>query len=55
MDIATIIGVVAAFALILGDDELKNNTISMKDLRSKSDQEILSYEDLEKRIKKTYK
>ncbi len=45
----------AAFALILGDDELKNNTISMKDLRSKSDQEILSYEDLEKRIKKTYK
>jgi len=45
----------AAFALILGDDELKNNTISMKDLRSKSDQETLSYEDLEKRIKKTYK
>jgi len=45
----------AMFALILGDDELKNNTISMKGLRSKSDQETLSYEDLEKRIKKTYK
>ena len=45
----------ASFALILGDDELKNKTISMKGLRSKSDQETLSYEDLEKRIKKTYK
>ena len=45
----------AMFALILGDDELKNNTISMKDLRSKSDQENLSYKDLEKRIKETYK
>tara|TARA_B110000014_G_scaffold259100_1_gene246297 strand:- start:632 stop:1909 length:1278 start_codon:yes stop_codon:yes gene_type:complete len=45
----------AMLALILGDNELNNNTISMKDLRSKSDQETLSYEDLEKRIKKTYK
>ncbi len=45
----------AMFALILGDDELKNNTISMKDLRSKSDQENLSYKDLEERIKETYK
>ena len=45
----------AMFAFILGDDELKNNTISMKDLRSKSDQETLLYEDLEKRIKETYK
>ena len=45
----------ALFALILGDDELKNNTISLKDLRSNSDQETLSYEDLEKRIKKIYK
>jgi len=27
----------------------------MKDLRSKSDQETLSYKDLEKRIKETYK
>ena len=45
----------AMFAFILGDDELKNNTISMKDLRSKSDQETLSYKDLEKRIKETYK
>ena len=45
----------ATFALILGDDELKNNTISMKELRSKSDQETLSYLDLEERIKETYK
>ena len=45
----------ATFAFILGDDELKDNTISMKDLRSKSDQETLSYKDLEKRIKETYK
>ena len=45
----------AMFAFILGDNELKSNTISMKDLRSKSDQETLSYEDLEKRIKETYK
>jgi len=45
----------AMFAFILGEDELKNNTISMKDLRSKSDQETLSYKDLEKRIKETYK
>ena len=45
----------AKSALILGDDELKNNTISIKDLRTKSDQETFSYEDLEKRIEKTYK
>ncbi len=45
----------AMFAVILGDDELLNNTISLKDLRSKADQETLSYEDLEKRIEKTYK
>ena len=45
----------AKFALILGDDELKNNTISIKDLRSKSDQETFSYKDLETRIEKTYK
>ena len=45
----------AMFAFILGEDELKNNTISMKDLRSKSDQETLSYKDLEERIKETYK
>ena len=45
----------AMFAFILGEDELKNNTISMKDLRSKSVQETLSYKDLEKRIKETYK
>jgi len=45
----------AKFALILGDDELNNNTISMKELRSKSDQETLSYLDLEERIKETYK
>ena len=45
----------AMFALILGDEELKNDTISLKDLRSKSDQETLSYDDLEKRINKTYK
>ncbi len=45
----------AMFAVILGDDELQNNTISLKDLRSKADQETLSYEDLEKRIEKTYK
>ena len=45
----------AMFAFILGEDELKNNTISIKDLRSKSDQETLSYKDLEKRIKETYK
>ena len=45
----------ATFALILGDDELKDNTISMKELRSKSDQETLSYLDLEERIKETYK
>ena len=45
----------AKFALVLGDDELKNNTISIKDLRTKSEQETFSYEDLEKRIEKTYK
>ena len=45
----------AMFAFILGDDELKNNAISIKDLRSKSDQETLSYKDLEKKIKETYK
>ena len=45
----------AKFALILGDDELKNNTISIKDLRTKSDKETFSYEDLEKWIEKTYK
>ena len=45
----------AMFAFILGEDELKNNPISMKDLRSQSDQETLSYKDLEKRIKETYK
>ena len=45
----------ASYALILGDDELKDDTISVKDLRSKSEQETLSYADIEKRIKKTYK
>ena len=45
----------AKSALILGEDELKSNTISIKDLRTKSDQETFSYEDLEKRIEKTYK
>ena len=45
----------AMLALILGEDELKNNTISIKDLRFKSDQETISYENLEKRIKETYK
>lgn len=44
----------AKFALIIGDDELKNNTITIKDLRSKSDQETFSYKDLERRIKKIY-
>ena len=45
----------AKSALILGEDELKSNTISIKDLRTKSHQETFSYEDLEKRIEKTYK
>ena len=45
----------ASLALILGDDELESNTISIKDLRSNSDQEAISYDDLVKRIKKIYK
>ena len=39
----------------LNDDELESNTISIKDLRSNSDQEAISYDDLVKRIKKIYK
>ena len=32
----------ARFALIVGEDELKDNTISFKDLRSKSEQDKLT-------------
>lgn len=45
----------ASFALILGEEELETNTLSLKDLRSKSKQENLTDVDLDKRLKEIYK
>ena len=41
----------AKIALILGSEELENNQIGFKDLRTKSDQESLTFEDLLKKFK----
>ena len=40
----------AKVALIIGDEELENNKISFKNLRTKSDQESLDFENLIERI-----
>ena len=42
----------AKIALVLGEEELKDKKITFKDLRSKSDQETLTFEDLVEKIKK---
>ena len=44
----------AKMALILGEEELEENTISFKDLRAKSDQEILTFQDLLSKLKQIY-
>ena len=36
----------ANYAIIIGDDELINNTLSLKNLRSHEDQQTLSEDDL---------
>jgi histidyl-tRNA synthetase len=41
----------AKIALILGSEELENNQIGFKDLRTKSDQESLTFEDLLEKFK----
>ena len=41
-------------ALILGEEELVENKISFKDLRAKSDQEILTFQDLLSKLKQIY-
>ena len=41
----------AKIALIIGSEELDNNKIGFKDLRTKSNQESLTFEDLLKRFK----
>ena len=41
----------AKMALILGDEELESKKISFKDLRTKSDQESLTFENLIKKLK----
>ena len=41
----------AKIALIIGSEELENNQIGFKDLRTKSDQESLTFEDLLKKFK----
>lgn len=45
----------ARMALILGEDELNNDKISYKDLRTKSDQESLTFQDLLIKLKQLYK
>ena len=42
----------AKIALVIGEEELKDKKITFKDLRSKSDQETLTFEDLVEKIKK---
>ena len=42
----------AKIALVLGEEELKDKKITFKDLRSKSDQETLTFEDLVEKINK---
>jgi len=42
----------AKIALVLGEEELKDKKITFKDLRSKSNQETLTFEDLVEKIKK---
>ena len=44
----------AKMALILGEEELEENKISFKDLRTKSDQEILTFQDLLSKFKQIY-
>jgi histidyl-tRNA synthetase len=44
----------AKMALILGEEELEENKISFKDLRAKSDQEILTFQDLLSKLKQIY-
>jgi histidyl-tRNA synthetase len=44
----------AKMALILGEEELVENKISFKDLRAKSDQEILTFQDLLSKLKQIY-
>ena len=44
----------AKMALILGEEELEENKISFKDLRTKSDQEILTFQDLLSKLKQIY-
>ena len=42
----------AKIALVIGEEELKEKKITFKDLRSKSDQETLTFEDLVEKINK---
>ena len=42
----------AKIALVIGEEELKDKKITFKDLRSKSNQETLTFEDLVEKIKK---
>ena len=42
----------AKIALVIGEEELKDKKITFKDLRSKSDQETLTFEDLVEKINK---
>ncbi len=44
----------AKMALILGEEELEENKISFKDLRTKSEQEILTFQDLLSKLKQIY-
>ena len=44
----------AKMALILGEEELEENKISFKDLRAKSDQEILTFQDLLSKLNQIY-
>ena len=44
----------AKIALILGEEELSNKIISYEDLRTKTDQESLSFQDLLIKLKQLY-
>ena len=44
----------AKVALILGDEELKNNKISFKDLRNNTEQETLTLQELKNKLSKLF-
>ena len=44
----------AKVALILGDEELKNNKISFKDLRTNTEQETLTLQELKNKLSKLF-